>query len=106
MAKIDTLTNLAAPTDGSWSAVRRDLEVLGTDIAKLGEKSLSDGQEKLSQELERLKANVADISLRVTEKGRASADSAAEIVRKHPLTSVAGAFAVGMLLASLSGRRR
>jgi ElaB/YqjD/DUF883 family membrane-anchored ribosome-binding protein len=106
MAKTEILPERNMTSNASWSAVRHDLEVLGSDIAKLGEKSLSDGQEKLSSELDRLKTNLADISNRVGEKGRESVDGAVETIRRHPLTSVAGAFAVGLLLASLSGRRR
>jgi ElaB/YqjD/DUF883 family membrane-anchored ribosome-binding protein len=78
---------------------------LRADVAKLGEKSLAEGQERITLELDRIKANVTDIAQRVGQKGQDSAEVAADYVRKRPFTSVAGAFAIGMVFASLSRRR-
>ncbi len=104
-SKLKNLSDAAGLSDDpSWATVRSDLEVLGSDIARLGEKSLADGQERISQELDRLKARVAEIAQSANQKRQDSVDAAVEGIRKRPLASVASAFAIGVLFASL--RRR
>ncbi|HTH99239.1 MAG TPA: hypothetical protein VL574_17610 [Stellaceae bacterium] len=105
MPRIDSkLKDTVDVTEPSWGTVRQDLEALRSDLARLGEKSLADGQERVSHEIERLKANVGDLAQRVSQKSHDSLDVATDYVRKRPLTSVAGAFAIGMVFASLSRR--
>ncbi len=103
-SKLNNLAEAAGTREASWATVRSDLETLGNDIARLGASSLAEGQERVSQELERLKARVGEIAQNVKQKREDSVEAAVEGIRKRPLTSVAGAFAIGVFLASL--RRR
>jgi ElaB/YqjD/DUF883 family membrane-anchored ribosome-binding protein len=93
-------------SEASWSVLRRDLEALGADIVKLSEKSLTDGQGKVAEEAQRLKAVVTDLIDRAESNGRSSLDEVSVYVTKRPVTSLAVAFASGMVLATLVSNQR
>ncbi len=98
--------NGAGPSGSSWTAVRRDLEELRADVVKLGETSLSEGQEKLAEEAQRLKGLLTDLIRGAEQQGRVSLDGVAGYVTQRPVSSVAIAFSSGLLLAMLFGGRR
>ena len=100
------IANGAEPSAATWSAVRRDLDTLRTDIVKLGERSLTDGQEKVTEEAQRLKTVLAELVARVEIRSRSSWEGVSEYVTRRPVTSLAAAFGSGLILALLSGRRR
>ena len=99
-------TNGAKSPVATWSAVRRDLDTLRTDIVKLGEKSLTDGQEKVAEEMLTLKAALGELMARVEVRSRSSWEGTLEYVTRRPVASLAAAFGAGVLLAMLNGRRR
>lgn len=65
---------------------------------------------KLKDTAEKIRDSLSDFGELDVEKWKATAsqlaEEAAEIVKKHPLASVAGAFAAGVLLGTLLGRRK
>ena len=99
------LANGAERSAATWSAVRRDLDTLRTDIVKLGESSLTDGQEKIAEEVQRLKAALAELMTGVEIRSRSSLEGVSAYTTRRPVTSLAAAFGSGVLLALLSRRR-
>lgn len=85
--------------------LREELEQISEQIVKLGERSIGEGQEKLAEEITRLKNGVDDLLERASEQGRASVDAVAAAVQKRPVVSVAGAFFAGLLISALLARR-
>ena len=85
--------------------LREELEQISDQIVKLGERTVSEGQEKLAEEITRLKHGLDDILERAGEQSRASVDAVAAAVQKRPVASVASAFFVGMLISALLARR-
>ncbi len=105
MAQADLGKN-AELADVSWTAVRRDLETLGSDIMKLSEKSLSSGQGKVAEEAQRLKVMINELISRAETNGRVSVDEISTLVAKRPVTSLAVAFASGLAVAMLCSSQR
>lgn len=91
-------------TDDS-EGLSRELEALGTQVAKLAERSLAEGQEVAARELERLRAGIESLVDRANEQGSLAAESISDVVRRQPLSALAAAFASGIVMASLMGRR-
>jgi ElaB/YqjD/DUF883 family membrane-anchored ribosome-binding protein len=86
-------------------SLREELEQISEQIVRLGERTIGEGQEKLAEEITRLKAGVDDLLERAGEQGRASVDAVAAAVQKRPVTSIAGAFVAGMVISALLARR-
>jgi ElaB/YqjD/DUF883 family membrane-anchored ribosome-binding protein len=99
---VDAERAAAAP---AWDAVRRDLDAVAGDLAKLGGLSLDAGQAALSDEVERLRASVADLAARASAESQSALHDVAGAVRQRPLTSITTAFAIGLLFANLLSRR-
>jgi ElaB/YqjD/DUF883 family membrane-anchored ribosome-binding protein len=86
-------------------SLREELEQISEQIVRLGERTIGEGQEKLSEEITRLKSGVDDLLERASDQGRASVDAVAAAVQKRPVTSITGAFVAGMLISALLARR-
>jgi ElaB/YqjD/DUF883 family membrane-anchored ribosome-binding protein len=91
--------------NADWHLIREDLDKLRADLARLGEKSLAEGQGVLADELAQLRAKAASLASKVNESGRSAHDDLAGYVRDNPITSVGGAFGLGLLIAALFSRR-
>ena len=97
--------NNEASGDANWRLIREDLEKLRADLARLGEKSLSEGQEKITDELADLRAKAAALADKVNSRGRAAHEDLIGYIQSNPITSIGGAFGLGLLVAALLGRR-
>ncbi len=106
MAHADPSKKAEQLTEASWPVLRRDLEALGADILKLSEKSLTNGQGKMAEEAQRLKSVVTELIDRAEANGRSSLDEVSTYVTKRPVTSLAVAFASGLVLAALFSNQR
>lgn len=95
----------AVTEEPNWKLIREDLDKLRADLARLGEKSLAEGQEKLAEEVAQLKARAANLATSVNEKGRDAQADLISYVRDNPITSVGGAFGLGLLVAAVFSRR-
>jgi ElaB/YqjD/DUF883 family membrane-anchored ribosome-binding protein len=85
--------------------LREQVEEIGAQIVRLGERSIGEGQEKLTEEINRLKGGVDELLDRLGEQGRVTMDTVIGTVQRRPVASVAGAFAAGMLLSLLLSRK-
>jgi ElaB/YqjD/DUF883 family membrane-anchored ribosome-binding protein len=91
--------------DDDDQTLREQVEEIGAQIVRLGERSIGEGQEKLADEINRLKGGVDDLLERLGDQSRITVDTVISTVQKRPVASVAGAFAAGMLLSLLLGRK-
>jgi ElaB/YqjD/DUF883 family membrane-anchored ribosome-binding protein len=89
---------------GSMS-LRDELELIGSQIAHLSERTVGEGQEKLAEEVEKLKGTFDDLLERATETTFNGIDTMTSKVQERPIESVLGAFAAGAVLAALFARR-
>jgi ElaB/YqjD/DUF883 family membrane-anchored ribosome-binding protein len=85
--------------------LREQVEEIGAQIVRLGERSIGEGQEKLADEINRLKSGVDDLLERLGDQSRVTMETVVSAVQKRPVASVAGAFAAGMLLSLLLARK-
>ena len=88
-----------------WKVIKEDLEKLRADLTALGERSLAEGQDKLAEELAALRTKASELAARVNETGRTLHEDVLEYVRAHPITSISGAFGVGLMVSALMRRR-
>jgi ElaB/YqjD/DUF883 family membrane-anchored ribosome-binding protein len=91
--------------DDEDQTLREQVEEIGAQIVRLGERSIGEGQEKLADEINRLKGGVDDLLERLGDQSRVTVDTVINAVQKRPVASVAGAFAAGMLLSLLLARK-
>ena len=105
MTPYDDQDTIDPADDANWQTIRADIEKLRADLARLGEKSLAEGQEKLAEELAALRAKAATLAAKVNETGRSAHEDVIAYVRDNPVTSVSGAFGLGLLVAALFTRR-
>ncbi len=98
MARKRTSSN-AAP------AFRAELEDIGARLASLGERSLAAGQEAAAREIEELRDGLESLVERAGAGGEQAFETVVGAVRRQPLGSIATAFAVGIGLALVFGRR-
>jgi ElaB/YqjD/DUF883 family membrane-anchored ribosome-binding protein len=101
----DSSEAATADVQADWKLIREDLDKLRADLARLGEKSLAEGQDKLAEELAQLRAKAASLAAKATDTGRSAHDDVVAYVRNNPITSVGGAFGLGLLVAALLTRR-
>ncbi len=94
-----------ANNDANWQVIREDLDRLRADLARLGEKSLAEGQDKLAEELASLRIKAASLASKVNHTGRSAHEDVISYVRDNPITSVGGAFGLGLLVSALLARR-
>jgi ElaB/YqjD/DUF883 family membrane-anchored ribosome-binding protein len=87
------------------ASLREEIEQIGAQIVRQGERSLGEGQKKLGKEIARLKAGIDDLLERVGDRGRMTVDTVVDAVQQRPITSIAGAFAAGMLMSILISRK-
>lgn len=80
-----------------------ELEEIGSQIARLGERSIEEGQERLGEEVGRLRANFDSIKARLREEGLSSIESMSDTIQQRPITSVAAAFTAGAAATLLIG---
>jgi ElaB/YqjD/DUF883 family membrane-anchored ribosome-binding protein len=96
--------------------LREELEALATQVTRLAEKSTAEGGGLIAEEIGRLKGTLEalvgragdradEIRERAIEFGQDSIDEMAACVARRPLTSVATAFAIGVVFALILGRR-
>lgn len=102
MARVEHLARKAAKEDAS---LREDIEALGAQIVRLGEKSLEQGQERMAEEVERLKLGVEALMERLGKQGENTVDTVASTVRNRPIATLVGAFVAGLALSALLSRR-
>lgn len=93
-ATMDRSNNAAQSVDEDLAALRADLKALKESIADLAKDKSDEVRAKLSETADRAVAS-----------GKQSAETMQETVRERPITSVAIAFGVGMLIAHLLDRR-
>jgi len=101
----DPTAEPAADVQADWKLIREDLDKLRADLARLGEKSLAEGQDKVAEELAALRAKAASLAAKVNERGRSAHEDVVAYVRENPIQSVGGAFGLGLLVAALLSRR-
>jgi len=89
----------------SDTTIRDELEALGAQISRLGEKTMSEGQERVAAEIDRLKSALETVIDRVEDHGETALDAVVTTVQRRPLASMVGAFAAGIVLSSLLSRR-
>jgi ElaB/YqjD/DUF883 family membrane-anchored ribosome-binding protein len=82
-----------------------ELEDIGSRLAQLGERSLAAGQDAAARESGALRDGLATLAERAQASGDDAYESLAGAVRRQPVGSVATAFAIGLGLAFLLGRR-
>ncbi|MBL8699814.1 MAG: hypothetical protein JNK67_15660 [Alphaproteobacteria bacterium] len=85
--------------------LRGELEALGAQVAKLGERSLAEGQEVAARELEKLRDGIESLIERASEQGALTIENVGDVVRRQPITALTAAFASGIIMATLMGRR-
>lgn len=85
--------------------LRSELEALGAQVAKLSERSLAEGQEVAARELEKLRSGIESMVDRASEQGALTVENIADVVRRQPFSTLAAAFASGIIVATLMGRR-
>src|SRR5215470_464185 len=90
---------------GSDTTIREELEALGAQISRLGERTLSEGQERVAEEIDRLKGRLQSVLDHVEDQGETALDTVVTTVQRRPLASMVGAFAAGIVLSSLLARR-
>lgn len=95
----------AISEEPNWQTIREDIEKLRADLTALGEKSLAEGQERLAEELAQLRAKAAAVAAKVNYTGRSAHADLINYVRTNPITSVSGAFGLGILLSAFLSRR-
>lgn len=86
-------------------SLRDELELIGSQIAHLSERTVGEGQENLNEEVERLKGAFEDLLERAQDTTHISIDAMATKVQERPVESMLTAFAVGALLGALIIRR-
>jgi ElaB/YqjD/DUF883 family membrane-anchored ribosome-binding protein len=82
-----------------------ELEEIGSRLAQLGERSVAAGQEAAAREIDELRVGLAALAERAQTRGDDALESVVDAVRRQPLGSVATAFAIGLGLAFMLGRR-
>ena len=92
-------------SDANWQVIREDIDRLRADLARLGEQSLSEGQDKLAEELGQLRAKAANLAAKVNDTSRNAHEDVISYVRNNPITSVGGAFGLGLLISAMLSRR-
>lgn len=85
----------------STRSVEEDLAALRADLKALTESVSSLAKDKGDE----VRAKISDTADRAVELGKQTAESMQDTVRERPITSVAIAFGVGMLIAHLLDRR-
>ncbi len=86
-------------------SLREELEMIGSQIAHLSERTLGEGQEKLNEEVENLKGTFEELLERAEDAAFSGLDTLTGRVQERPIESVLGAFAAGAVLAALFARR-
>ena len=87
------------------TTIRDELAALGAQMSRLGEKTLSEGQERVAEEIDRLKGRLQEVMEQVEDHGETALDTVVSTVQRRPLTSMFSAFAAGIVLSSLLARR-
>ncbi|MBL8630631.1 MAG: hypothetical protein JNM81_13430 [Rhodospirillaceae bacterium] len=90
---------------GGRMTLREELELIGSQIAHLSERTLGEGHEKLNEEVEHLKGTFEELLERAHDTAASGLDSLGERVQERPVESLLGAFAAGAILAALLVRR-
>lgn len=85
--------------------LRDELEMIGAQIAHLGERTVGEGQEKLNEELIRLKETFEDLVERAEDKTYESIDNVTHKIQERPMEAILASFAAGAVLAALIVRR-
>lgn len=88
-------------SNDSARSVEDDLAALRADLRALTESVSGLAKDKGDE----VRAKIADSADRAVASGRQTAETMQETVRERPMTSVAIAFGVGMLIAHLLDRR-
>jgi len=104
MARTDRALKKLYGRNGNVS-LSEELELVGSQIAHLSERTVGEGQEKLNEEIIKLKGTFDDLMSRARENASSSFESATAKVREKPIESVVGAFAAGAIVAALIARR-
>lgn len=86
-------------------SLREELELIASQIAHLSERTVGEGQEKLNEEVMRLKETFEDLLERAQDRTAVSLDAVTSKVQERPIESMLGAFAAGAILAALLARR-
>jgi hypothetical protein len=85
--------------------LREELELIGSQIAHLSERTVGEGQEKLAEEVEHLKGTFEELLERAEDAAFSGLDTLTGRVQERPIESLLGAFAAGAVLAALFTRR-
>lgn len=91
-----------AGNEANMEALRTEIEQLRTDISRIEEtlKAI------VSQRVSATYGRVRDTAERVADQASEAADSLGRQIAERPLTNVATAFGIGILLGMLFGRRQ
>ena len=89
---------------GDLSTLRSDVKKLTEDLSRAAQTGATVASEEAQAEMRRLRADLDDLYHRAMSKGQASLESVEEHVERNPLTSLAVAFGVGLLLGKLLDR--
>lgn len=88
-------------TTKDYATLRDDVDALRKDLANLTEKMRGMSGERF----ESARAQAREAAQRVRDRGQAAVDEVGHRIEERPLTSVAVAFGVGMLIGRLLDRR-
>jgi len=105
MDSYDEIDAQTPADDANWKLIREDIDKLRADLTRLGEKSLAEGQDILADELAQLRVKAATLAEKVNTASRSAHADVLHYVRENPITSVGGAFGLGLLVAALLSRR-
>ncbi|MCS7090425.1 MAG: DUF883 family protein [Verrucomicrobiota bacterium] len=83
----------------------RDAEALLQATAHDVSEKAREARERLAQALEKAKATCAELEEGVLARAKDAARRADSVIRQHPYESIGLAFAVGLLLGVLLGRK-
>lgn len=90
---------------GGGMTLREELELIGSQIAHLSERTLGEGHEKLNEEVQNLKGTFEELLDRAQDTAASGLETLSDHVQERPLESMLGAFAAGAILAALLVRR-
>ncbi|HLS69062.1 MAG TPA: hypothetical protein VK035_06930 [Kiloniellales bacterium] len=89
---------------GDLNNLRADVRKLTDDLASAARTGASIASDEAEAEMKRLRADLDELYHRALSRGQASLESVEEHVERNPLTSLAVAFGVGLLLGKLLDR--
>jgi len=89
---------------GDLNTLREDVRKLTEDLARAARTGAAVASEEAEAEMKRLRAELDELYRRALSRGQASLESIEEQVERNPLTSLAVAFGIGLLLGKLLDR--